>query len=153
MSTQTNTDRIEKSITLKAARSKVWHALTTAEQFGTWFRVKLHGEFEPGQTIRGNTTYPGYEHVVFEATVEKMEPESHFSYRWHPYAVDPEVDYSNETTTLVEFTLEDTEGGTLLHVVESGFDALPAARRDIALRMNTGGWEEQLRNISAHVGG
>lgn len=153
MSTITNTDRIEKSHTLKAPRPKVWHALTTAEQFGTWFRVKLHGEFETGQTIRGNTTYPGYEHVQFEATVETMEPEHLFAYRWHPYAVDPDVDYSTEPTTLVTYTLEEIDGGTLLTVVESGFDALPATRRDIALRMNTPGWEEQLRNISAHVGG
>ena len=146
-------DRIERSIVLHAPRSRVWRALTSAPEFGAWFRVQLDGQrFAPGATARGPIMYPGYEHVRWEVTVERMEPESYFSWRWHPYAVEPGVDYSSEPTTLVEFTLEDTgDGGTRLTVVESGFDAIPAHRRDEAYRMNSGGWEGQMENISAHL--
>lgn len=151
--TQTS-DRIERSIVLKAPRSRVWQALSDPAEFGTWFRAALADQrFVPGQTARGPITYPGYEHVVMEMQVERMEPERLFSYRWHPYAIEPGVDYSGEPTTLVEFTLEDVDGGTRLVVVESGFDAIPAARRDEAYRMNSGGWEEQMRNIDAHLAG
>ncbi len=148
-----SSDRIEKSITLKAPLSRVWRALTDAQEFGTWFRVKLEGQFTLGETITGQITYPGYEHLVFEAAVEKMEPETEFAFRWHPYAIDPEVDYSNEPTTLVEFTLQPSDSGTKVTVVESGFDQLPEHRRDLAFRMNEGGWAEQMGNIASHVGG
>lgn len=147
----TNTDRIEKKILLHAARARVFRAISDAEEFGRWFRVKLDGPFAAGATIRGNITYPGYEHLKVEMLVEKIEPERHFSYRWHPYAVKPEVDYSVEPTTLVEFTLAEASGGTLLTVVESGFDRLPPARRAEAFRMNEGGWQQQLGNIERHV--
>jgi uncharacterized protein YndB with AHSA1/START domain len=148
-----NTDRIEKKITLSATQSRVWRALTNADEFGTWFRVKLKGDFAVGKPIEGNIMYPGYEHLKFEAHVERMDPERLFSFRWHPYAVDPKVDYSSEPTTLVEFSLEKTAEGTLLTVVESGFDRIPAGRRAEAFRMNEGGWDEQMKNIKAHVGG
>ena len=147
----TTTDRIEKKAVLRAPRGRVWRALASAEEFGTWFGVKLEGPFVEGAAVRGKITHPGYEHLTMELRVERMEPESYFSWRWHPYAVDPGVDYSGEPATLVEFLLEEVEGGTLLKVVESGFDRLPPARRDTALRMNTGGWEQQLGNIAAHV--
>jgi len=153
INTRTSTDRIEKQIDLKAPRSRVWQALTDAEQFGTWFRVKLETAFVPGRPAWGQITYPGYEHVRFEVQVERMEAERLFSFRWHPYAVDPKVDYSKEPSTLVEFMLEDAPGGTRLTVVESGFDRLPASRRDEAFRMNEGGWAEQVINIRNHVSG
>jgi uncharacterized protein YndB with AHSA1/START domain len=146
-----STDRIEKTIVLRAPRSRVWRALANAEEFGVWFRVKLEGRFETGARVRGQITYPGYEHVTLELTVERMEPERRFSYRWHPYAVEPGVDYSHEPTTLVEFVLEDVDGGTRLTVTESGFSALSPARRDEAFRSNEGGWAEQLGNIERHV--
>ncbi|MFL9906642.1 SRPBCC family protein [Paraburkholderia sp. RL17-337-BIB-A] len=147
-----STDRIEKEILLKAPRSRVWRALSDAEEFGTWFCVDFRGkQFVAGQSIRGNITYPGYEHLVMEAQVERVEPEHHLSFRWHPAAVDVSVDYSSEPTTLVVFELTEVDSGTLLKVVESGFDQIPAARRDEAFRMNSGGWEEQLVNIEKHV--
>lgn len=145
------TDRIEKKILLRAPLARVWRALTDAEEFGTWFRVKLQGSFAPSARLVGHITYPGYEHLKMELTVEKMEPERLFSYRWHPYAVDPAVDYSAEPTTLVEFHLTPTEEGTLLTVIESGFDRIPLERRAEAYRMNEGGWAEQLTNIERHV--
>jgi uncharacterized protein YndB with AHSA1/START domain len=148
----TNADRIEKQIELKAPVSRIWKALTDHTEFGAWFRVKLESPFVAGKKTRGSITQPGYEHVTMEVAVEKVEPERYFSFRWHPYAIDPKVDYSNEPATLVEFTLEKTAGGTLLRVTESGFSALPAARRDEAFRMNDGGWAGQLKNIEAHVG-
>ena len=123
------TDIIEKRIELRAPVSRVWKALTDHREFGTWFRVKLENPFKPGHVTRGKITYPGYEHLTFEATVEKMEPERYFSFRWHPYAIDPNVDYSSEPTTLVEFKLEPKGGGTLLTVTETGFDAIPKDRR------------------------
>ena len=144
-------DRIEKKIVLRAARSRVWRALTDAREFSEWFRVDLRGQFEAGKEISGKVTYPGYEHLTMTARVERMEPERLFSFRWHPAAIDLEVDYSAEPTTLVEFRLEDTAEGTLLTVTESGFQALPAARQGFAHEANSGGWEEQLRNIERHV--
>src|SRR5262245_52140053 len=123
------TDRIEKKIVLRAARSRVWRALTSAEEFGSWFGVKFTSAFAPGARVTGRVTTPGYENLPFEFTIERMEPERLFSYRWHPYAVKPDVDYSAEPTTLVEFQLEEVAGGTQLTVIESGFDALPLSRR------------------------
>jgi len=145
------TDRIERTIELNAPVERVWQALTDHEEFGTWFRVKLDGPFVPGEVSLGHITYPGYEHLKWEATVKQMEPPRYFSFSWHPYAIDPDVDYSGEAPTLVEFRLEPTPNGTRLTLVESGFDALPAQRRPDALRMNDGGWTEQMRNIRAHV--
>lgn len=145
-------DRIEKSIELKAPVSRVWRALTDHREFGTWFRVNIDAPFVAGEVSRGRITYPGYEHLKWEATVVKIEPERYFSFTWHPYAVDPDRDYSGEPPTLVEFTLEAIPGGTRLTVVESGFDKIPAHRRNEAFRMNEGGWAEQVRNIAAHVG-
>jgi uncharacterized protein YndB with AHSA1/START domain len=144
-------DRIEKRIELKASVARVWRALTDYREFGEWFRVKLEGPFVPGQVSRGQITHPGYEHVKWEAIVQKMEPERLFSFTWHPYSVDPNTDYSKEPTTLVEFRLEKTTSGTLVVLTESGFDQIPSARRDEAFRMNDGGWTEQMKNIEKHV--
>ncbi|MCZ7594615.1 MAG: SRPBCC family protein [Hyphomicrobium sp.] len=144
-------DRIEKTIEIEAPVARVWKALTDHLEFGAWFRVRLEGPFVPGQMSRGRITHPGYEHVTMEVVVQKMQPERLFSFTWHPYAVDPNVDYADETPTLVEFTLEPTRGGTLLRVVESGFDKIPAHRRDEAFRMNEGGWQAQMGNIERHV--
>jgi uncharacterized protein YndB with AHSA1/START domain len=146
------TDRIEKTIELRAPISRVWRALTDYQEFGKWFGVCLEGPFVPGQIARGQITYPGYEHLRWEAVVQKMESERLFAFTWHPYAVDPNEDYSKEPPTLVEFTLEQTANGTLLRIVESEFDKLPNRRRDDALRMNERGWSAQLENIAQHVG-
>jgi uncharacterized protein YndB with AHSA1/START domain len=144
-------DRIEKKILLRAPRSRVWRALTDAREFSDWFRVDLRGQFAPGKEISGPVTYPGYEHLTMTAWVERMDPERLFSFRWHPAAIDPKVDYSKEPTTLVEFRLEDAPGGTLLTVSESGFQALPVARQSFVHEANSSGWGEQLKNIERHV--
>ena len=146
-----STDRIEKRVVVRASRSRVWRAITTAEEFGTWFRMNLDGAFAEGATIRGRITHPGYEHVTLELLVERIEPERYFSYRWHPYAIDPALDYSAEPTTLVEFTLEDAEGGTAVTIVESGFDRIPLSRRAEAFRMNDQGWAGQIKNLERYV--
>ncbi|PYV85171.1 MAG: vanillate O-demethylase oxidoreductase VanB [Acidobacteria bacterium] len=136
-----STDRIERKILLKASRSRVWRALSNAEEFGSWFGVALKGKtFATGKRVQGQITYPGYEHVVFDMVIERMEPERLISWRWHPAAVEPSIDYSKEPTTLVEFELKEVEGGTLLSLVESGFDSVPPSRRLEAFRMNSGGW-------------
>ena len=144
-------DRIEKTVELKAPVLRVWRALTDHYEFGQWFRVRLDGPFVPGQVARGHITYPGYEHLHWEAVVQRMEPERLFSFTWHPYAIDPNQDYSAEPPTLVEFTLEKTATGTRLRIVESGFDKIPAKRRDEAFRMNDRGWSIQTENIARHV--
>ena len=144
-------DRIEKRIELKASLSRVWRALTDYREFGQWFRVKIDGPFVPGQVSTGHITYPGYEHLKWAAVVQKIEPERLFSFTWHPYAVDPKTDYSDEVPTLVEFRLEEIKAGTLLIVTESGFDKIPAHRRLEAFRMNEGGWTEQMKNIERYV--
>lgn len=144
-------DHIEKQIELNAPVSRVWRALTDYREFGEWFRVKLDDPFEPGKVSRGHITYPGYEHLKWEAVIQKMEPEQLFSFTWHPYAVDPNADYSQEPPTLVEFRLQKTATGTLLLLTESGFDKIPASRRLEAFRRNDGGWTEQMKNIERHV--
>src|SRR5690349_8745514 len=123
--TVTSSDRVEKTILLRAPRTRVWRALTNADEFGAWFRVKLEGGFAVGKRVEGKITHPGYEHLTMEVAVERMDAEQLFSFRWHPYAVDPKIDYSTEPTTLVEFRLEEVADGTLLTVVESGFDRIP----------------------------
>ena len=144
-------DRIEQQIDLKAPVSRVWRALTDYREFGEWFRVKLEGPFVAGKEARGRITHPGYEHLQMTMVVQKIEPERLFSYTWHPYAIDPKVDYSQETPTLVEFTLEKSAKGTLLKVTESGFDRIPSGRRLEAFRMNENGWGQQLKNIESYV--
>lgn len=148
-------DRIEKRIELKAPVSRVWRALTDYREFGEWFRVKLDGPFVPGQVSRGQITHPGYEHLKWEAVVQKMEPERLFSFTWpHVKSLDKadySGDYSNQPTTLVEFRLEKTANGTLLRLTESGFDAIPADFRLEAFRRNEGGWTGQMKNIESYV--
>ena len=144
-------DRIEKRLELKASVSRVWRAITDHREFGDWFRVKLDGPFAPGAKSTGQMTYPGYEHLKWEAVVQKMEPEHLFSFTWYPYAIEPGKDYSNETPTLVEFRLEPTPTGTLLTVTESGFDKVPAERRIEAFRMNDQGWTIQMQNVETYV--
>lgn len=151
-----STDRIERSVQIAVPRARVWRALSNAEEFGTWFRADLQGQaFKPGQRARGRVMHPGFEHVYFDVVIERMEPEHLLSFRWHPYPADPSVDYGKEEPTLVTFTLEDVPPGqgTLLTVTETGFDKVPPHRRLEAFRMNTQGWEGQLRNIVRHVAG
>jgi len=149
--TASSTDRIEKRIELRAPVARVWRALTNHEEFGQWFGVRLERPFAPGAKTRGTITHPGYEHLTMELSVQTVESERRFSFHWHPYAIDPKVDYSKEPPTLVEFVLEKTPTGTLLTVTESGFDAIPVARRAESFRMNDQGWTQQVKNIENHV--
>jgi uncharacterized protein YndB with AHSA1/START domain len=150
-----NSCRIEKRIELKAPVSRVWRAITDYREFGQWFKVKLESPFDIGQISRGQITYPGYEHITWEARVEKMEPERLFSFTW-PHVrslekTDAPIDYSDAPRTLVEFRLEPIPGGTLLILTESGFESIPADWRPEAFRRNDGGWTEQMKNIESHV--
>ena len=147
MSTTTSSDRIEKQITLDAPRSRVWRALTDVKQFNKWFGVSLETPFSTGAEASGKIGIRGYEHVTMTIWIETMEPERFFSFRWHPYAIEPDVDYSKEPTTLVSFTLEDAGDATQLTIVESGFDAIPESRRAKAFSMNSSGWSGQAENI------
>jgi uncharacterized protein YndB with AHSA1/START domain len=145
-------DRIERKLLLRAPRTRVWRALANAEEFGSWFGVAFKVQrFAAGERVQGRVTYPGYEHVIFEILIERVEPESLLSWRWHPAAIEPNVDYSREPTTLVVFELQQVQNGTLLSVVESGFDKVPPARRLEAFRLNTEGWDGQMVNIAKHV--
>ena len=156
------TDRIEKKIVLRAPRARVWRALIDADEFGRWFGVKFDGPFRPNTVQRGVIVGTGVdaevaraqrEHasVPFEITVDRIEPERLFSFRWHPFAVEPGVDYSAEPTTLIEFTLDDVAGGTLLTVTESGFDQIPLARRATSFTANDQGWSIMMRLIDKHL--
>ena len=145
-------DRVEKRIELKAPVSRVWRALTDYREFGEWFRVKLDGPFVAGEVSRGHITYPGYEHLKWEAVVQKIEPERLVLF--HVASLrgrSTKVDYSKETPTLVEFRLEKTAKGTLLLLTESGFDKIPSNRQLEAFRRNDGGWTEQMKNIETYV--
>ncbi|NVZ91160.1 SRPBCC family protein [Pseudomonas yamanorum] len=146
-------NEIKRKVLLNASRQRVWDALTDAEQFGSWFGIALKGkQFAAGRAIEAPITYPGYEHVVWKAKIERLEPQARFSFSWHPYAVDKEVDYDTEAPTLVEFTLEDHGEGILLRVVESGFDGIPdARRRQKAYKKNSRGWDDQMNNIEEYL--
>jgi uncharacterized protein YndB with AHSA1/START domain len=159
-----DTDRIEKKILVSATVAKVWRALSDANEFGAWFGVKFEGAFRPGAHIRGTiapTTVDAkvaeaqkpYTGKPFDITVDRMEPERLFSFRWHPYAVEPDYDYSAEPTTLVVFELNAVEGGTSVTVTESGFDKIPLARRAKAFSMNDEGWTMVVRLLGKYVAG
>jgi uncharacterized protein YndB with AHSA1/START domain len=147
--TPSSTDRIQKTILLRAPRSKVWRALTDSAQFGQWFGATLQDPFVAGRRTRGPITIPGYDHLSFEADVEQMEPERLFSYRWQPGG-DPDKDPA-EPKTLVVFELEEVPEGTRLTVTETGFDRLPAARRARAYRDNDSGWTGQMENLRKYL--
>jgi uncharacterized protein YndB with AHSA1/START domain len=144
-------DRIEKQIELRAPIARVWRALTDYREFGAWFGARMEQPFVPGQTSAGAITYPGFEHLRMQITIQKLEPERLFSFTWHPYAIDPRIDYSAETPTLVEFHVAAAGAGTLLRVIETGFSKLPPHRYTDALRMNESGWSQQMENIARHV--
>jgi uncharacterized protein YndB with AHSA1/START domain len=148
----TSTDRIERKVLIKASKARVWRAVSDAGEFGDCFGVNFKGKtFQAGKHIQGNITYPGYEHLNMDVLIERIVPEQLLSWRWHPAAIDPKVDYSQEPTTLVVFELQEVDGGTLLTLVESGLDKIPLARRADVLRMNSSGWDQQMQNIEKHV--
>lgn len=147
---KTSTDRIEKQRVLRAPPARVWRALSNAREFGTWFGCELQDDFVPGTTVRGKVAYQGND-LAITFHIERMEPERLLAFRWHPYAIDPAVDYSREPTTLVELALAPAPEGTLLTVTESGFDQVPLERRAKAFEMNGNGWAAQLDNIARHV--
>jgi uncharacterized protein YndB with AHSA1/START domain len=157
-----STDRIEKKIRLSASRARVWKALTDAQEFGAWFGVRLNGPFAAGAPLRGvivptavdaevAKAQEPYAGMPFEITVDRIEPERLFSFRWHPFAIEPGVDYSSEPTTLIVFTLEDTADGVMLTVTESGFDRIPLSRRAQAFTANEGGWEMMVKMIEKYI--
>jgi uncharacterized protein YndB with AHSA1/START domain len=146
------TDRIEKKIELRHPRSRVWRALTDSREFGSWFGAVFTGPFKPGAQVQGRVTHKGYEHMTMDVTIERMEPERLFSWRWHPGAAEPGETFSDEPATLVVFELEEVPGGTLLTVVESGFDQVPIARRAKAFGENDEGWTMQMKAIEEHLG-
>jgi uncharacterized protein YndB with AHSA1/START domain len=144
-------NRIEKQIELNVPLSRVWQAIADYREFGQWFGVNLEKPFSVNQVTKGKITTPNYEYVKFEAIAQKIQPENYFSYTWHPYAVDLDTDYSEETPTLVEFTLKKTQAGTLFTVAETGFDEIPHHRQEEAFEMHEKGWTEQLQNIKRHL--
>jgi uncharacterized protein YndB with AHSA1/START domain len=148
----TSTDRIERRVLINGTRARVWRAISNAAELGEWFGVDFKGKsFAAGKPIQGKITYAGYEHLTMEVVIERIVPERLLSWRWHPAAIDPAVDYSQEPTTLVVFELEEVEGGTMVSVVESGLDNIPLERRATVFRLNTSGWDQQMENIKKYV--
>jgi len=148
----TETDRIETAVTIKAPQSRVWRALANAEEFGKWFQVDLTGkEFVEGQSISATISSCGHGDLPWSVVVERIEPEQLFSFRWHPYSKESSIDYSAEERTLVEFVLKELSEGTLLTVIESGFDKVPPERRLEAFRMNTLGWAAKIEDIEKYA--
>ncbi len=144
-------DRIELSALIKAPRNRVWAALTTPADFAAWFGCRFTGEFTEGARVVMTSTHAGYEDMPFVVEIERVKAESLFSWRWHPGVVRPDVDYANEPETLVEFRLEDEEGGTRLTVTEKGFDAIPESRRASVHKDNVGGWKHQMVSLERFV--
>jgi uncharacterized protein YndB with AHSA1/START domain len=147
----TSTARIEKQIVIDSPRSRVWRAVSDVREFNKWFGAALTSPFAPGAVVSGKLTIPGYDHLTITVWVEKVQPETFFSFRWHPNAMDQSVDYSKEATTLVTFTLDEVTEGTRLTIVETGFDALPESRRIKAFTSNDGGWGSQIRKIGDYL--
>ena len=146
-------DRIIKKILLLAPQSRVFKALSDHNEFGKWFGAKLKGPFEEGKNVIGNITYPGYEHLIFEAKIVAIQPESYFAMRWHPGIPKEGEDLSKAPTTLVEFQLKTIGKHTQLTLIESGFDQLPEERQKEAYETNEDGWEKQMTNIKSFVEG
>jgi uncharacterized protein YndB with AHSA1/START domain len=147
-----STDRIERKVLINASLARVWRAVSDAGEFGDWFGVNFKGKtFVAGEHIQGKITYPGYEHLNMDVLIERIVPEHLLSWRWHPAAIDPKADYSQEPTTLVVFELKEVGTGTMLTVVESGLDRIPPARRADVFRMNSSGWDQQMENVKKHV--
>jgi uncharacterized protein YndB with AHSA1/START domain len=155
-------DRIQKVVTLKAPRDRVWRAISDAQQFGTWFGVEFDGPFVAGAHMRGTLvptkvdaavakTQEPYRGRTFEWTVDRIEPMQMIAFRWHPFALDPNIDYSHEPTTLIEMVLDEVPGGTKLTITESGFDNIPLARRAQAFAANDGGWTKQLELVAKYL--
>jgi uncharacterized protein YndB with AHSA1/START domain len=156
------TDRIEKKVLIRAPRSRVWRAIADVEQFGEWFGVKFDQPFARGAAMRGALIGTAvdpkiaeaqrqHKDLPFEITIDRIEPERVFSFRWHPFAIDRSVDYSKEPTTLIVFALEDVPGGTMLTVTESGFDQVPLARRADAFTANEQGWSIMVTLVEKYV--
>jgi|SRR5882672_797849 len=159
-----STDRIEKRIVLRATRDRVWHAVSDAKEFGSWFGVDFDGPFVAGTKLTGRIRPTKVDPAVaklqeehrgkpFEWTIERIEPMQHVSFRWHPFAVDPGYDYSKEPTTLIVFELEEVPGGTELKITESGFDRIPLERRAKAFAANGEGWSHQAKLIEKYLAG
>lgn len=157
-----NTDRIEKKILLHAPLERVWRAISDAKQFGSWFGVAFDGPFVEGMRLTGKIVPTSVDAAIaklqephagkaFEFTVERIEPMRRCSFRWHPFAVEAGIDYSKEPATLIVFELQESAGGVLLTISESGFDSIPASRRDKAYRANEGGWEMQTQLIAKYL--
>jgi uncharacterized protein YndB with AHSA1/START domain len=157
-----NSDRIEKTIILKAPRERVWRAISDSTRFGMWFGVEIDGPFVAGQEAIGRVVPTKVDPEVarlqepvrglaWRVSVERIEPMSFFSFRWHPYAIDPAHDYSREPMTLVTFELSDAEGGTRLTITESGFERIPLERRPKAMEANDGGWTHQSRLVAKYL--
>jgi uncharacterized protein YndB with AHSA1/START domain len=157
-----STDQIKKQVLLRASQSRVWRALTDANEFGSWFGIKLSGPFVAGESVQGELTGTTVNDevaaaqqccagLVFDLVVDQIVPERFFSFRWHPYAIEEDMDYATEPMTLVAFTLEEAEGGVQLTVVESGFDRIPLERRAKAFAANEGGWAVQMTLIEAYL--
>jgi uncharacterized protein YndB with AHSA1/START domain len=146
-------NRIEKKVQLNAPIGQVWQALTDSHEFGKWFGVKLEQPFTAGQACNGHLTVPGYEHLTMTMMVTALQPQTYFAYTWHPYAVDSQVDYSQEPPTLVEFKLTELGNTTELIISETGFAELPAARREEAFAMNERGWNQQITNLQKYLTG
>lgn len=167
-------DRIEKRVSIRAPISRVWQAISDAREFSRWFGIQLQGEFVAGARVTGTFGGQFNEAAIMEhqkklgltpsrirvpeknlvfCTVERIEPPRYFSFRWIPYGIDAEADPEAEPTTLVEFFLEAAGEGTVLTVVESGFDRVPAHRRERAFRMDEAGWAAQVENIRRHADG
>jgi uncharacterized protein YndB with AHSA1/START domain len=157
-----STDRIEKEVLLQAPLDRVWRAISDADEFGRWFGVRFDGPFVAGRPVNGVMTPTDVDETVAASQepyegepgtwyIVAVEPPRRFAYRWHPYAVDSDADYSAEPTTLVEFTLTETDGGVLLRIVESGFDAIPAERRVSAYEANSEGWAIQTQLVRKYL--
>ena len=148
------TDRIEKTVTLEASLARVWRAVSDASEFGSWFGVALDGPFVAGRRIAGRIVptkadpevakkQKDYEGMRFEFVVERIEPMRRITFRWHPFAIDHSVDYSDEPMTLIVFDLEEVPGGTRFTITETGFDRIPLERRAKAFAANDEGWAFQ----------
>jgi uncharacterized protein YndB with AHSA1/START domain len=155
-------DKIEKKVLLHAPLERVWQAISDAQQFGSWFGARFDGPFRAQSRLSGAITPTSvdpevaklqkpHEGKAFEFWVDRIEPMRYIAFRWHPFAIEPNIDYTKEPTTLIEFTLQAIGEATELTIVESGFENIPIARRADAFRANEGGWTHQMKLIERYL--
>ena len=140
-------DSIERRITIRAPKERVYSAITDPKQIVSWFPDAINGTLEVGDA----PTIGFGKDTLYRIHVVAANPHDYFAYRWVPGNADGTDGFTGDVlavpNTLVEFRLADDPKGTALTLTESGFSNLPGAVAEKKLEENTGGWDDMLDRL------